>query len=148
MIHSDRSVSRFLTRVSKKVPDYYRLQQKISRLSPVLSVVGSIIYVFIKSFFLLRFKRKMLFLTRNNRQKKKTYPKRYVLRLHLIKLSALFATLVASISGCLHYDTGRLHSAIAVALSPTISGCLHENYINGKMNYSLSPTISGCLLTM
>ena len=101
MIHSDRSVSRFLTRVSKKVPDYYRLQQKISRLSPVLSVVGSIIYVFIKSFFLLRFKRKMLFLTRNNRQKKKTYPKRYILKLHLITLSALFATLIVSISGCL-----------------------------------------------
>ena len=37
---------------------------------------------------------------KNKRQKKKTYPKRYVLRLHLIKLSALFATLVASISGC------------------------------------------------
>ena len=101
MIHSDRSVSRFLTRVSKKVPDYYRLQQKISRLSPVLSVVGSIIYIFIKNFFLLRFKRKMLFLTRNKRQKKKTYPKRYILRLHLIKLSALFTTLVASMSDCL-----------------------------------------------
>ncbi len=101
MIHSDRSVSRFLTRVSKKVPDYYRITTKDFPAFPVLSVVGSIIYVFIKSFFLLRFKRKMLFLTRNNREKKKTYPKRYVLRLHLIKLSALFATLVASMSDCL-----------------------------------------------
>ena len=126
MIHSDRSVSRFLTRVSKKVPDYYRLQQKISRLSPVLSVVGSIIYIFIKSFFLLRFKRKMLFLTWNKRQKKKTYPKRYVLRLHLIKLSALFATLVASMSDCLNL-AALMGEELVTELSPTISGCLHNH---------------------
>ena len=120
MIHSDRSVSRFFTRVSKKVPDYYRLQQKISRLSPVLSVVGSIIYIFIKSFFLLRFKRKMLFLTRNKRQKKKTYPKRYILRLHLIKLSALFTTLVAWIV----YGYYCPEVATKFPLLPIISGCL------------------------
>ncbi len=93
------------------------LQQKVTRLSPVLSVVGSIIYIFIKNFFLLRFKRKMLFLTRNKRQKKKTYPKRYILRLHLIKLSALFTTLVASMSD-LSTDTTVLKLQLSFPYCP------------------------------